>query len=237
MNEVSQTFQTTSVRQTKSGVAYFGYGWTRVGKNVEHINRRDWKGSGDTTCDWFYWCEYPQAIIAINFKELLQILEGHRKLWTQWSKSNPDGVFVVNKKPPEHFRQYEILDNYHGTICFQNGHLIFTGSLKNYLAHDGKEFGYAHLDETKDTKREALTTVILGRLRQYGVWVMNDVEGRPYFFDDRITPEEAEARNLTSFNPCYVHTSPSLGDIDGILDLFGNEALWKGNSRSSFRPL
>ena len=24
--------------------------------------------------------------------------------WTQWSKSNPDGVFVVNKKPPEHFR-------------------------------------------------------------------------------------------------------------------------------------
>lgn len=140
--------------------------------------------------------------------------------WTQWSKSNPDGVFVVNKKPPEHFRQYEILDNYHGTICFQNGHLIFTGSLKNYLAHDGKEFGYAHLDETKDTKREALTTVILGRLRQYGVWVMNDVEGRPYFFDDRITPEEAEARNLTSFNPCYVHTSPSLGDIEWILDLF-----------------
>lgn len=140
--------------------------------------------------------------------------------WTQWSKSNPDGVFVVNKKPPEHFRQYEILDNYHGTICFQNGHLIFTGSLKNYLAHDGKEFGYAHLDETKDTKREALTTVILGRLRQYGVWVMNDVQGRPYFFDDKITPEEAEARNLTSFNPCYVHTSPSLGDIEWILDLF-----------------
>ena len=26
--------------------------------------------------------------------------------WTQWSKNNPDGVFVVNKKPPEHFRQY-----------------------------------------------------------------------------------------------------------------------------------
>ena len=140
--------------------------------------------------------------------------------WTQWSKNNPDGVFVVNKKPPEHFRQYEILDNYHGTICFQNGTLIFTGSLKNYLAHDGKEFAWAHLDETKDTKREALTTVILARLRQYGVWIMNDVKGRPYFFDDRISPEEATERGLTSFNPCYVHTSPSLGDIEWILDLF-----------------
>lgn len=141
--------------------------------------------------------------------------------WTQWDKNNPDGVFVVNKKPPPHFRQYEILDNYHGTICFQNGALIFTGSLKNYLAHDGKEFAWAHLDETKDTKREAITTVILARLRQYGVWIMNDVAGRPYFFDDKITPEEAKERNLTSFNPCYVHTSPSLGDIEWILDLFG----------------
>lgn len=140
--------------------------------------------------------------------------------WTQWSKNNPDGVFVVNKKPPDHFRQYEILDNYHGTICFQNGHLIFTGSLKNYLAHDGKEFGYAHLDETKDTKREALTTVILGRLRQYGIWCLINEKGRPYFYDDRISPEEAEEKGLVSFNPCYVHTSPSLGDIEWILDLF-----------------
>ena len=140
--------------------------------------------------------------------------------WTQWSKSNPDGVFVVNKKPPEHFIQYEILDNYHGTICFQNGHLIFTGSLKNYLAHDGKEFGYAHLDETKDTKKEALTTVILARLRQYGIWVAPNKEGKPYFFDDKITPEEATERGLVSFNTCYIHTSPSLGDIEWILDLF-----------------
>ena len=140
--------------------------------------------------------------------------------WTQWSKSNPDGVFVVNKKPPEHFRQYEILDNYHGTICFQNGALIFTGSLKNYLAHDGKEFGWAHLDETKDTKKEALTTVILARLRQYGIWVAPKQKGKPYFFDDKITPEEALEKGLEAFNPCYVHTSPSLGDIEWILDLF-----------------
>ena len=140
--------------------------------------------------------------------------------WTQWSKSNPDGVFVVNTKPPEHFRQYEILENYHGTICFQNGHLIFTGSLKNYLAHDGKEFGYAHLDETKDTKKEALTTVILARLRQYGIWIAPNQKGKPYFFDDKITPEEAKEKGLEAFNPCYVHTSPSLGDIEWILDLF-----------------
>ena len=141
--------------------------------------------------------------------------------WEQWSKSNPDGVFVVNKKPPPHFRQYEMLDNYHGTICFQNGALIFTGSLKNYLAHDGKEFGWAHLDETKDTKKEALTTVILGRLRQVGIWCLTKEAGKPYFFDDKITNEEAEERGLIAFNPCYIHTSPSLGDIEWILDLFG----------------
>ena len=140
--------------------------------------------------------------------------------WTKWSKSNPDGVYTVNTKPPEHFRQYEILDDYRGTICFQNGTLIFTGSLKNYLAHDGKEFGWAHLDETKDTKKEALTTVILARLRQYGIWVAPKQKGKPYFFDDKITPEEALEKGLEAFNPCYVHTSPSLGDIEWILDLF-----------------
>ena len=140
--------------------------------------------------------------------------------WTKWSKSNPDGVYTVNTKPPEHFRQYEILDDYRGTICFQNGTLIFTGSLKNYLAHDGKEFGWAHLDETKDTKKEALTTVILARLRQYGIWVAPKQKGKPYFFDDKITPEEAIEQGLEAFNPCYVHTSPSLGDIEWILDLF-----------------
>ena len=67
--------------------------------------------------------------------------------WTKWSKSNPDGVYTVNTKPPEHFRQYEILDDYRGTICFQNGTLIFTGSLKNYLAPivTGKQIGRAHV--------------------------------------------------------------------------------------------
>ena len=38
--------------------------------------------------------------------------------------------------------------------------------IKNYLAHDGKEFGWAHLDETKDTKKEALITQIIDK-----VWV------------------------------------------------------------------
>ena len=140
--------------------------------------------------------------------------------WTQWSKSDPDGVFVVNKKPPSHFRQYEILDNYHGTICFQNGTLIFTGSLTNYLAHDGKEFGWAHLDETKDTKPEAITTVILARLRQVGIWCDINAEGRPYFFDSNITDDEADARGLIAFNPCYIHTSPSLGDLEWLIELF-----------------
>jgi hypothetical protein len=140
--------------------------------------------------------------------------------WTKWSKDTPSGVYVVNKIPPPHFIKYEELENYHGTICFQNGAMIFIGSLQNYLAHDGKEFAWAHLDETKDTAPDALTTVILARLRQTGIWCDTSKVGKPYFYDDSITNEEAEKRGLISFNPCYVHTSPSLGDIEWILDLF-----------------
>lgn len=143
------------------------------------------------------------------------------KGWTQYDKkSNPEGVFVVNRKPPDHFIQFEVLDDYRKTICFQNGALIFTGSLKNYLAHDGKEFAWCHLDETKDTKKEAVTDVILGRLRQRGLWYADRIKGKPIFFDNSITDEEAEENGYVAFNPCYIHTSPSSSGVEWLLDLF-----------------
>ena len=141
--------------------------------------------------------------------------------WDEYDKTgNPDGIFVVNKKPPAHFRKFEMLDNYRNTISFQNGALIFTGSLKNYLAHDGKEFAWCHIDETKDTKKEALTDVLLSRLRQTGLWYDSKRPDQPIFFDDTISNEEAEQNGFVAFNPCYIHTSPSSAGVDWLIEMF-----------------
>lgn len=141
--------------------------------------------------------------------------------WTKYdAKSNPDGVFVVNRAPPSHFLQNELLDDYRKTICFQNGALIFTGSLKNYLAHDGKEFAWCHLDETKDTKKEAVTDVIIGRLRQRGLFYFANEVGQPFYFNNEISNTEAKEQGLVAINPLYVHTSPSSSGVEWLLDLF-----------------
>src|SRR5690606_16834768 len=119
--------------------------------------------------------------------------------------------------PPHHFVRYERLKNYYNTICFRNGAMIYVGSLDNFKAHDGKEFAWAHLDETKDTKKEALTTVILSRLRQYGMWVKPDGE---VFWDEKMRLDEAKENGYRSWNPCYIHTSPAEGGVDWLIDMF-----------------
>lgn len=176
-------------------------------------------------------CECPKAkgFIGANTHEQLtkttlvkafsvwKMLAG----WTQYDvKNNPEGIYTVNRKPPPHFIQFEVLDDYRKTICFQNGAMIFTGSLKNYLVHDGKEFAWCHLDETKDTKKEAVTDVILGRLRQYGLWYDNTKPSKPMLFDDSISFEDAEEKGYVAWNPCYIHTSPSSTGVEWLLDLF-----------------
>lgn len=137
------------------------------------------------------------------------------KGWIEFDKENPDGCYVVDKKPPAHFKKYHKLKNYHNTISFDNGCLIFTGSLDNYKAHDGKEFGWAHLDETKDTAKEALTTVIFGRLRQLGLYY--DMQGEILYHEDKA---EAAALGYTPFNPCYIHTSPSFAGTEWLIEMF-----------------
>lgn len=147
------------------------------------------------------------------------------KIWkrvfgfTQYDpKFNVGGHYVIDKVPPPHFLRNEELKGYYNTISFKNGAMIFVGNLNNYLAHDGKEFAYAHLDETKDTKEEALTTVIFARLRQFGLWFNKEGE---VIFDDTVTPREQEERGLTGWNPCYIHTSPSEGGVDWLIKMFG----------------
>lgn len=136
--------------------------------------------------------------------------------WTEYDKkTNPNGNYVVDVKPPAHFKKNETLKNYHNTISFENGTLIFIGSLEKYKSHDGKEFGWAQLDETKDTRKEAIKHVIIGRLRQMGLYYNDNL--------DLIycnNPERAAKDGLTPFNPLYIHTSPAYGGVDWLLEMF-----------------
>lgn len=137
--------------------------------------------------------------------------------WTEYHvKSNPSGDFVVDKVPPLHFERFEHFKDYNNIISFRSGAIVFLGSLDKYKAHDGKEFAWAHLDETKDTKEEALTEVIFGRLRQMGLWF--DKEGN--MVGGKYSAEEAEKRGLTAWNPCYIHTSPAVAIVQWINEMF-----------------
>lgn len=87
--------------------------------------------------------------------------------------------YVVDRKPPSNFIVIgPELKEYYNTISFNNGALIFVNSLENYSAIDGKEFGWALLDETKDTREVAVKEVIIARLRQLGMMI--DVRGKIY---------------------------------------------------------
>lgn len=136
--------------------------------------------------------------------------------WEEYDqKSAPNGNYVIDKKPPAHFKKVEKFKEYHNIISFANGAIIFVGSLENYKAHDGKEFGWAHLDETKDTKKEAITTVILGRMRQKGLYYdeNNDVI-------QELDEQLAAVKKLTAYNPLKIHTSPAMGKVEWLNEMF-----------------
>ncbi len=120
------------------------------------------------------------------------------KVWDSFGLKN--GVhYVVDHIPPDGFTIIgPKLKSYENTISFNNGALIFTASLDNYKMIDGTEFGWAMLDETKDTKEEAVKEVIVARLRQIGMFI--DKKGIIW-----KTPKEGR----TGFNPLYIFTSPA----------------------------
>lgn len=108
--------------------------------------------------------------------------------------TNPSGQYVVNKKPPPNFKSdNHNFDDYYGIISFKNGCVIFTGSMDRAEVHSGKEFGWAILDEVKDTESEDIKEYILTRLRQKGIYIKN---GK--------LSDSGEA-----FNPIYFLTSPA----------------------------
>lgn len=172
--------------------------------------------------------EFPQALGFIGANTYMQLsqstLDRVFKTWKadkgfeEWDpKTTPWGSYVVDKKPPPHFHRIHKLRDYDGTISFYNGQLTFIGSLENYKAHEGKEFAWAHLDETKDTKEKALKEVILGRLRQFGLWF--DQSGALHW-DATMTAAQADAMGWTAWNPLYIHTSPAIDGAEWLLKLF-----------------
>lgn len=171
-------------------------------------------GSGKThlggVLSAFYAQKFPQAVGFIgantynqlNTSTMLRIREVWRDVFG-WREGTD---YVVGKQPPKGFETGgHNFDRYDGICSFRGGAIIFLGSLDNAKAHDGKQFAWAILDETKDTKEEDVKEVILGRLRQ------------PVFgFDDdfqlRINPDGG-------FNPMYILTSPA--KVQWINEWFG----------------
>jgi len=164
-----------------------------------------------------------RGMIAANtYMQLTQsTLVAVKKVWKDYfgltefdTKGNPNGDYVIHKHPPSHFIQFDKFDNYRSIISFKNGAVVFAVSLDNYMAHDGKEIGWAELDETKDTKEEALKAVILARLSQPGLFYQNDTGSVTYLEDYE------DQTNYTPFNPCCINTSPAVGVVKWLTDMF-----------------
>lgn len=158
---------------------------------------------------------FPKAIgiVAANTYDQLNrsTMFRIRQVWKdyfgveEYTDYNPSGVYVVGKKPPAHFIQdHHSFERYNNIISFVNGGILFTGSLDNYKALDGQEATWAILDETKDSKEEAVKEVIIGRLRQQSIWINNG--------------ELNKDGKGSSFNPLYIITSPA--KVEWINDWF-----------------
>lgn len=124
-----------------------------------------------------------------------------------------DVDYVVDHIPPKHFKKFgPDLKSYENVISFQNGAKIFIASLDNYKAIDGVELGWACLDETKDTKEEAVKEVIIARLRQKGMYI-NPKTGA---ISKELKP------GYQGYNPLFIFTSPAktkwLSDWFGLDD-------------------
>jgi len=159
--------------------------------------------------------DFPEVrgfIAANTFDQLnTSTLFRIREYWestgvTEWSKENPSGVYVSGKEPPISWTKCKRnFDRFNNIISFCNGGLIFTGSLDNYFAHSGKEFGWALLDETKDSKEEGIKEVIITRLRQPGMFRVNGKISHTGTKDQQ-------------WNPLYCLTSPA--KVDWINEWF-----------------
>lgn len=127
--------------------------------------------------------------------------------WSEYDKNNnPDGWYVFDKEPPECFVPHgNTFKTNANKIFLRNGCVLFTASLDNYKAIDGRTIGWAMLDETKDTREEAVKHVIIGRLRERGIY-LNRLFDKTTYKHFQFTADP----NLSAgeINPMWVFTSP-----------------------------
>lgn len=174
------------------------------------------------------------AELVLNFPHARGFIGANT--YSQLSKSTLDRVFevwggifgwkrdknyMVNNTPPDSWIKFgQKLESYDKTICFDNGAVIFISSLDNYKSIDGTQFAWAILDETKDTKEEAVKEVVTGRLRQMGLWTK----------DGKVYGREVEGS--ISWNPLYIMTSPA--KVRWINEWFDLDTRYEDISRKIF---
>lgn len=169
---------------------------------------------------------FANTFDQLNTSSLFRIREYWGSIgWTEWSKENPKGYYVSGKEPPADWDKCKRnFDRFTNIISFRSGALIFTGSLENYMSHSGKEMAWCLLDETKDTREEALKEVIITRLRQPAMFI---VDGKP---SDKGNQDQ-------QWNPLYCLTSPARVEwINELfeLDNYVNEITSKIYSKETF---
>jgi hypothetical protein len=126
--------------------------------------------------------------------------------WSEWTPTNPDGFFVIDKRPPASFVDHgRVFKSHSNKIFFRNGAVVMLASLDNFKNIEGRTISWALLDETADTKEVAVKEVITGRLRGSGLCKNihpEDRNSRPY-----VPPGHEYAGEQC--NPLYVFTKPA----------------------------
>lgn len=127
--------------------------------------------------------------------------------WKEYDKTgNPDGYYVIDKDPPTCFVPHgHTFKSNQNKIFLRNGAVIFTASLDNYKALDGMTIGWAILDETKDTREAAVKHVIIGRLRQRGMYLNKEFVPNKGIF--QFTNDANKSAG--DVNPLFIFTSPA----------------------------
>lgn len=168
---------------------------------------------GDISHNLIQNCPKAVGLIAANTygqlsdSTLLEITKVWRDYgWTEYSKNNPDGYYVIDKRPPDHFTPHgHSFKSNNNKIFFRDGQVCMLASLDNYKAIEGRTIGWAMLDETSDTKEEAVKDVIIARLRQEMICINTNEEDK--YLLPFVDPDYPDAGMV--INPVYIFTKPA----------------------------
>jgi len=125
--------------------------------------------------------------------------------WTEYTKTNPDGFYVIDVNPPMSFVQHgHVFKTNKNKIFFRNGAVIMLASLDNYKTIEGRTISWALLDETSDTKEVAVKETITGRLRGSGIHINEGADKLQVPWVPESHPNAGRQAN-----PLYIFTKPA----------------------------